>query len=424
MEDERTDFRTEGTPATNPLWAWPDGQVWFRPLIPRDTPWGDEDLLDPVPEEARGLFGVKVGDGCSLDGQDYRRDEIVTATNRVENAHLLQGLASPTAILLPWYDRQVPVLLALPHYMRIDSQNYREQCKRMFIKGLITTVLCMAGFYYFPPLQLILLIYGMMAGFYPMAEAVGTRFRRLDEVPPAELNRRMVNAEFFQRWVKKLHAPGLISALVVLVIIFLAQMMAGMNESIDAAALVRDQVLKDGEWWRIITTGLMHGGILHILFNGMALYALGRITIALVSPPLLSIVFLVTVVTGSLASLWLNPIGASVGASGGILGCLAFLLVVTIKFRKDLPATLQSNLVQACAVMALLGVVGSSFIDNAAHAGGFLGGVVIGGICWPWLRLAPKKTRAIVWFFSAISVLILAAASGKVLWMMWEIWAK
>jgi len=184
---------------------------------------------------------------------------------------------------------------------------------------------------------------------------------------------------------------------------------------------LKDAVQVEGEWWRTVTTGLMHGSVLHIFFNGMALYSLGRVIVALASPPLLSFVFLFTVVTGSLASLYLGPAPASVGASGGILGCLGFLLVLTFKFRAVLPGFLQTNLIQSTLVVAIFGALGASFIDNAAHGGGLAGGVLLGLVSWPWIRLAPKTVKPGVWVLSIASIAILLTGLGKIAMELWRL---
>jgi len=136
--------------------------------------------------------------------------------------------------------------------------------------------------------------------------------------------------------------------------------------------------------------------------------------VALVSPAFLSFVFLFTVVTGSLASLWLGSGVPSVGASGGILGCLGFLLVVTQKFKKELPGYLQASLIQSTLVVAIFGALGSQFIDNAAHAGGLLGGIVLGVLFHPWMRLAPTSTRPLIRLISWISLVVLVGGVVKI----------
>ena len=128
-----------------------------------------------------------------------------------------------------------------------------------------------------------------------------------------------------------------------------------------------------------------------------------------------------SVVTGSLASLFLGQAPASVGASGGILGCLGFLIVVTRKFRDQLPDYLRANLIMSCVVIAIFGLMGSQFIDNAAHAGGFIGGVVLGELLYSQLKLVPGSTRKSIGLVSIISVTILLAGVAKVFWEFWSV---
>ncbi len=420
MSQDPIEQSPENEPS-DPLWIWQPDSVWFRPLIPSDLPWGSEEYLEKVPPEATGLYGVKVGSSSVVDDQRYEKGEIVTVGSRSELYRLIGALSSMTDLIFPWYDRLVTSGLVAPHLTPIDPNRYRRDCTRGFVKGLLISLLCAAGFVFAPQLALVFFIFGTFSGLYPMSEAVVIWLYRLDRLSVDALNRRMVNVEFFRLWMGTRQSRGLTVGLVIMASVFVCQMLVGTPQSIEAAALVKSRVLEQGEWWRIVTTGLMHGNILHIAFNGMALYSLGRLLVALVSPGLLSFVFLATVVTGSLASLWLGPGQASVGASGGIIGCLGFLLVVTIKFRREIPSSLQSSLIQACAVLVIYGLVGSAVIDNAAHAGGFVGGVLLGVICLPWLRLAPTSERGIVKVLSLLSMMVLALGTGKVLWELWKV---
>ena len=73
----------------------------------------------------------------------------------------------------------------------------------------------------------------------------------------------------------------------------------------------------------------------------------------------------------------LMPDTASVGASGGILGLVGFLLVVGVRHRGSLPADFAKSIIRSVLFMAALGFLAKDYIDNAAHAGGFLVGCVI-----------------------------------------------
>jgi membrane associated rhomboid family serine protease len=88
--------------------------------------------------------------------------------------------------------------------------------------------------------------------------------------------------------------------------------------------------------------------------------------------------------------------------------------VITVKFKKVIPGYLQASLIQATIVVAIFGALGSAFIDNAAHAGGFLGGVGLGVLFYPRMRLAPTSTRPVFRVLSWLSILVLLAGAGKI----------
>jgi membrane associated rhomboid family serine protease len=412
---------TESGDEASPLAAWRDGQVWFRDLIPSEVPWGDETLLDPVPAEAAGSFGLKAGADQEIDGQRYRNGEFILVDSFADLLRLLGRNPMASDLIVPWYVRLIPAAWIQPHRETVDLASYRAEFGGRFLRSLLfTTGLVTAGFA-FPEFRVLALLFATLYGLSPLVESGLAWLRRVDRFSVTELNRRLVNFELFRRWILRKRSRLLQAGLACLIAVFAGQMWVGIDPSIQAAALLKDAVLVDGDWWRTVTTGLMHGSVLHIFFNGMALYSLGRVIVALVSPPLLSFVFLFTVVTGSLASLYLGPAPASVGASGGILGCLGFLLVLTFKFRAALPGFLQTNLIQSTLVVAIFGALGASFIDNAAHAGGLVGGVFLGLIAWPWIRLAPSTVKTGVRILSLASIGILGAGLGKIVSELWRL---
>ncbi|MEX2578021.1 MAG: rhomboid family intramembrane serine protease [Verrucomicrobiales bacterium] len=400
---------------------WPEGEAWFKDRIPRDFPWGDESLLEEVPESAKGSYGARIGEPVQLDGVRYAQGDIVVVGSREEFETLLSRIDEVEALIFPWYDRLVPPSLWIPHRRRVELRAYRQDLQARFWKALLITVgLVTLGFFQ-PSFLMLALLGATIYGLFPLVEVSMAWFRRVDRYTVDDLNRRLVNNEFFRRWMVSRPAGKLKIALALLILVFVGQWTVGLVPSIERAALVKSAVIEDGEWWRTVTTGLMHGNLVHILFNGMALYSLGRVIVALVSPSLMSIVFLFTVVTGSLASLWLGQGQASVGASGGILGCLGFLLVVTERFKGALPGYLRESCIQATIVIAIFGLLGNQFIDNAAHGGGFLGGILLGAVFFPGLSLASRTPKAAVRLLSWISLAVLAAGAAKIGFELWKI---
>ncbi|MEM9281339.1 MAG: rhomboid family intramembrane serine protease [Verrucomicrobiota bacterium] len=425
---------SEDSPSHDPHGAfafedWRPEEVWFRDLVPQDLPWGDETLLEQVPESARKSYGLRVNEYATLDGQRYSPGDIILVGSAQELSALLGNLQKIVGIIVPWYDRLIPVSLFRSHHRKIDGVNYRREVSAQWVKSALITGGLVALGIWRPEFRMFAILFAAMFGLFPLVESTMAWFRRVERLSVDELNDRLVRNELFRLWVGRQPTTTLKIGVGALVLVFVAQFAFDaayptppreLTGSIAAAALVKSEVIENREWWRLITTGLMHGGILHIVFNGMALFSLGRVIVALASPAVLTIVFLVSVVTGSVASLYLGSAPASVGASGGILGCLGFLLVVTFRFEKEIPDFLQASLVQSTIVIALFGMLGSQFIDNAAHGGGFFGGVAVGLLAYPFLRLSPGKTRPTVAAAAWFSLIILVAGIFKVGWELWK----
>jgi len=167
----------------------------------------------------------------------------------------------------------------------------------------------------------------------------------------------------------------------------------GMKLSILRAGLLKQEGLQylaqfsdAAARWRIFTTPMLHGNIVHLLMNTAGLLYLGRRTETLTRWPHLLIVFFISMWVGGYASFFLYPNQPAVGASGGIMGLLGFLLLFESLNRKLVPRLARRRLLAGVVLMGILGAVGMSFIDNAAHAGGLLAGMTYAGIVFPASR--------------------------------------
>ena len=197
--------------------------------------------------------------------------------------------------------------------------------------------------------------------------------------------------------------------------------------SIEAGALVKPLV-REGETWRLLTCGLLHGGLLHIGFNAMAFSAVGAVLERFYGRAILLLTFFLSVLGGSLASQLLMPDTTSLGASGGVLGLVGFLLVVGLHYRGALPADFAKSIIRSVLFMAAIGFLAKDYIDNAAHGGGFLVGCLIalplvlhGNVHdlgryaeGRWLRNCGWATVAALGLTALWLVLRLLAASGAI----------
>lgn len=190
-----------------------------------------------------------------------------------------------------------------------------------------------------------------------------------------------------------------------IVCVTLAQFSIGLQKSVDLAGFDKPVFLQNGEWWRILTGGALHGGFLHIYFNGQALYGFGGLIEFLSNRAHLTIVFLLSIIGGGLLSLALLPEGTSVGASGGIMGLIGYLAIYGYRRKRQLPPDFLKSMLVNIGFIAAFGVFAWQIIDNFAHLGGLLVGAVYGFLQIP--RDFEKNPRDILFFTELVGAIAL-----------------
>lgn len=171
--------------------------------------------------------------------------------------------------------------------------------------------------------------------------------------------------------------------LVSLIAVTLAQFAVGLDRSADIAAFDKIRFLRNHEYWRILTGAALHGGLLHLFMNGYALYNIGSLIEFLSNRAHLAVVFLLSAIGGGFLSLFLLPDGRSVGASGGIVGLLGYLVVYAFKRRQFISPQFRRSLLINIGVILLFGFALYNVIDNWGHIGGLVTGAVYGLIQIP-----------------------------------------
>jgi membrane associated rhomboid family serine protease len=132
----------------------------------------------------------------------------------------------------------------------------------------------------------------------------------------------------------------------------------------------------EGEWYRMITSGFMHYGVIHLAFNMYALWILGQAVEHIGGRLRFGIVYVVSMLAGSVGALLLSPDGLTAGASGAIFGLMGAVFVAMrsqgIPFRNSplLPALLLN----------LAFTFGLNGISIGGHLGGLAGGAAAGWI--------------------------------------------
>lgn len=132
------------------------------------------------------------------------------------------------------------------------------------------------------------------------------------------------------------------------------------------------QRLFAGEWWRLMSSSVLHGGLLHVSLNGYVLWILGRGTEQLFGSARFLILYVASALAGALGSaVFLG--GLSVGASGAIWGLLGAQAVLAFRARGYVPELVRPLLKKAAATNLALNVV-VSFVPHVDWAAHFTGG--------------------------------------------------
>jgi membrane associated rhomboid family serine protease len=160
------------------------------------------------------------------------------------------------------------------------------------------------------------------------------------------------------------------------VIVFLAELAQGVGVTgAGSSTLVDDFGLRaapvaDGEWYRLVTSAFLHASILHILFNMYVLWIVGGALERYLGPWRMLAIYFSSVLWGAAGALLLSPNALTVGASGGIFGLMAGMLIVE---RQQGIAFLGSSI----GGLLVINLVITFLIPNIS-IGGHLGGIVGG----------------------------------------------
>ena len=137
-------------------------------------------------------------------------------------------------------------------------------------------------------------------------------------------------------------------------------------------------IFTEHQWWRLVMAMFLHGGLIHIGFNMMALMQFGPALEELYGSARYLFLYVVTGATGFLVSASTRHF--SLGASGALLGLVGAMLAVTTKRGGSFMRELRSRLIYSVVILFLIGFWGGFGIDNSAHLGGFAAGFIFGKI--------------------------------------------
>jgi len=180
-----------------------------------------------------------------------------------------------------------------------------------------------------------------------------------------------------RRTTRSLAAPATIALIALNVVVYLITVSQGGGINLPGGQLFSDWALQgnavsNGDWWRLVTAMFLHGSILHIGFNMLALYWLGTIIEQALGTPRFLLVYFVSGLAGSAGALWFSSqFAVTVGASGAIFGLIGALLILEYLATGSLMGqAMVLILVNLAFTFAVPG------ISIGGHLGGLAGGIV------------------------------------------------
>ena len=169
----------------------------------------------------------------------------------------------------------------------------------------------------------------------------------------------------------------------------------------------------NGDWYRIVSSGFVHAGIIHIGLNMYLLYVLGQALEQRLGRVNFALVYAASLVGGSLGALVVDPEVASVGASGAVYGLMALYVVVAHRQRINIWASGIGGLV----LINFLFTFAVDGISVGGHVGGFAAGLVAGAVAvYGGDRVpaagATSAKMAVPAALAVLTVVLFAAAVG------------
>lgn len=169
---------------------------------------------------------------------------------------------------------------------------------------------------------------------------------------------------------------------IIMGICFIMFLITGMGN--DTGVLIEyganlDVLVKNGEYYRLLTSMFLHSGLLHLFFNMYALYIIGTQVESFFGKTKYLIIYLLSGISGSLLSVAFNVNTVSVGASGAIFGLFGALLYFGYNYRGYLGNVIKSQILPVVIINLIFGFI-STGVDVAGHIGGLIGGIIVSSV--------------------------------------------
>ena len=180
--------------------------------------------------------------------------------------------------------------------------------------------------------------------------------------------------------------------------LFAATVVVSMNQGADNAIMDVDgrvlvafgakfvPAIAAGQWWRLVTAGFLHGGLIHIFMNSWVLFSVGAQVEETYGTARYLVLYFVSTVVGFLASTYFSP-HLSVGASAALFGLIGAMIAAGMRSNTAMGAAIKAQYTQWVIYMVVIGLLPFFNIDTAAHLGGLAGGFALA-----WLMDTPRTS--------------------------------
>lgn len=158
------------------------------------------------------------------------------------------------------------------------------------------------------------------------------------------------------------------------VLIYVVSILFGKYDDIINTFCLYGPLVRLGEYYRLITSMFLHGDILHLFFNCYAIYVIGPQLESFMGKAKFLFIYIFSGILGGFLSIAMSNY-ASIGASGAIFGLLGGMLYFGYHYRLYLGSVLKSQIIPLIVLNLVLGFINTG-IDNFAHIGGLIGGVL------------------------------------------------
>jgi rhomboid protease GluP len=133
--------------------------------------------------------------------------------------------------------------------------------------------------------------------------------------------------------------------------------------------------IMQGEWWRLVTAGFLHGGLIHIGMNCYVLFDLGAQVDEIYGTSRFVTFYILSTIGGFVASTFWSA-APSVGASAGLFGLIGVMIALGLNNQTSVGAAIRGMYIRWAIYGLLFGLLPYFRVDNAAHIGGLATGFV------------------------------------------------